>query len=232
MAETLKKGNRKHEFMTAALELFYRKGYENTTIKDIIDELGVSKGAFYHYFESKEDIIISIAREFTSRAARLVKEIFEQPDLTALEKMNLAFESLNEYKIRESEWRTKFKGAIQSDENLKLQSMIINSMKRELNGLYAGLIETGFKEGVFGDPVDTKDMADFLLDVGFNLTGALHELQNSYYAQEKRISYEEFLKRLDRKVYFYEVILERMLQVREGKIDLRGPVMKRIGLME
>ncbi len=232
MAETLRKDNRKHEFMAAALELFYRKGYENTTIKDIIDELGVSKGAFYHYFESKEAIIINIAREFTRRAASLVKEVFERPGLTAVDKMNLAFESLNEYKIRESEWRTKFKGAIQNDENLKLQNMIINSMKNEIRGLYAELIETGVKEGVFGDPVDSMDMAEFLLDIGFSLTGALHDLQNSYYDRENKISYEEFLEKLDRKVYFYEVILERMLQVREGKIDLRGPVMKRIKLGE
>ena len=47
-----------------ALELFYKKGYENTTIKDIIEEIGVSKGAFYHYFESKEDVIVAIAKEF------------------------------------------------------------------------------------------------------------------------------------------------------------------------
>jgi len=227
MAETLRKDNRKHEFMAAALELFYQKGYENTTIKDIIDELGVSKGAFYHYFESKEDIIITIAKEFTRHAAGIVREIFERPGLTALEKMNLAFESLNEYKIREAEWRTKFKGAIQNDENLKLQNMIINSMKNEIRSLYADLIETGVKEGVFGDPVDAIDMAEFLLDTGFSLTGALHDLQNSYYERESEISYEEFLEKLDRKVYFYEVILERMLQVREGKIDLRGPVMKR-----
>ena len=232
MSETLRKDNRKHEFMAAALELFYRKGYENTTIKDIIDELGVSKGAFYHYFESKEDIIITIATEFTRRAGSIVKEIFERPDLTALEKMNLAFASLNEYKIRESEWRTKFKGAIQNNENLKLQNMIINSMKNEIRGLYAELIETGVKEGVFGDPVDSMDMAEFLLDIGFNLTGALHDLQNSYFDRENGISYEEFLERLDRKVYFYEMILQRMLQVKGGNIDLRGPVMKRVRLME
>jgi len=230
MSETLRKDNRKHEFMSAALELFYQKGYENTTIKDIIDALGVSKGAFYHYFESKEDIIIAIASEFTSRAARIIEEIFERPDLSAVEKMNLAFASLNEYKIRESEWRTKFKGAILNDENLKLQNMIISSMKNEIRGLYAGLIETGVKEGVFGDPVDSVDMAEFLLDTGFNLTGALHDLQSSYYHRENGISHEEFLEKLDRKVYFYEVILERMLQVKKGKIDLRGPVVKRARL--
>lgn len=230
MAEILRKGNRKHEFMATALELFYRKGYENTTIKDIIEELGVTKGAFYHYFVSKEAIIIEIAREFTLRAARIIKGVFERPGLTAVEKMNLAFDSVNEFKIRESELRTRFKGALQSEENLKLQYMLSNSMKRELGPLYAGLIENGYKEGVLGDPVNSADMAEFLLDVSFNFTRALHELENEYYDPDGGLSYEEYLERVERKACFYEVILERAFQVQEGNIDLRGPVLKRARL--
>ena len=44
---------RKAEFVDAAIALMSQKGYESTTIQDIIDEVGVSKGAFYHYFSSK-----------------------------------------------------------------------------------------------------------------------------------------------------------------------------------
>ncbi len=232
MAEILRKDNRKHEFISAALELFYRKGYENTTIKDIIEELGVTKGAFYHYFVSKEAIIIEIAREFTLRAARIVKGIFERPGLTAVEKMNLAFDSLNEFKIRESELRNQVKGALQSEENLKLQYMLSNSMKRELGPLYADLIENGYKEGVLGDPVNSADMAEFLLDIGFNFTRALHDLENEYYEPESGLSYEEYLERVERKTHFYEIIMERALQVKEGEIDLRGPVLKRARMVE
>lgn len=42
------------------MKLFIEKGYEKTTIQDIVDELGMSKGAIYHHFKSKEDIIEAI----------------------------------------------------------------------------------------------------------------------------------------------------------------------------
>ncbi len=227
MTETFKRGNRKHEFMITALELFYQKGYENTTIKDIIDELGVSKGAFYHYFESKEDVIISIAREFTQRTVRIMKEIFERPDLTAVEKLNRSFESINEYKIREAEWRTKFKKAIQSEENLKLQHTLLNFMKQDIIELYAGLIDSGAEEGVFDDPINSRELADFLINITFILNTSVHELENDYYNRKDGLDYEEFLLRLEEKVYFYEVMLERAFQLRKGKFDLRTPYLRR-----
>lgn len=49
-----------HRMQLAGLELFYRQGYYNTSIDDILKSLKLSKGAFYHHFESKEDFFISI----------------------------------------------------------------------------------------------------------------------------------------------------------------------------
>lgn len=47
--------------LDASMKLFLEKGYENTTIQDIVDELGdLSKGAIYHHFKSKEDIIQAV----------------------------------------------------------------------------------------------------------------------------------------------------------------------------
>ena len=49
-----------HRMQLTGLEVFYKKGYYNTSIDDILRTLGLSKGAFYHHFESKEDYFISI----------------------------------------------------------------------------------------------------------------------------------------------------------------------------
>ena len=47
--------------LDAALKLFMEKGYEQTTIQDIVNELGdLSKGAVYHHFKSKEDIVDAV----------------------------------------------------------------------------------------------------------------------------------------------------------------------------
>ncbi len=51
-----------HRMQVKGLELFYRQGYYNTSIDDILKSLELSKGAFYHHFDSKEDFFISIVQ--------------------------------------------------------------------------------------------------------------------------------------------------------------------------
>lgn len=51
-----------HRMQVKGLELFYQQGYYNTSIDDILKSLELSKGAFYHHFESKEDFFISIVQ--------------------------------------------------------------------------------------------------------------------------------------------------------------------------
>lgn len=50
----------------AGLALFYKKGYFNTSVDDILKELGLSKGAFYYHFESKEDFFVKIIDELVA----------------------------------------------------------------------------------------------------------------------------------------------------------------------
>jgi AcrR family transcriptional regulator len=56
-----------HRLRTKGLELFYQKGYHTTSIDDILRELSLSKGAFYHHFKSKEDFFISIVQNIVAK---------------------------------------------------------------------------------------------------------------------------------------------------------------------
>lgn len=49
------------------LELFYKKGYYNTSVDEVLEALELSKGAFYHHFKSKEDFLESIIKELISK---------------------------------------------------------------------------------------------------------------------------------------------------------------------
>ena len=51
----------KSKIVSAAWKLFYEQGYEDTTIEEIIEESGTSKGSFYHYFEGKDALLSSLA---------------------------------------------------------------------------------------------------------------------------------------------------------------------------
>ncbi|MFS4455307.1 TetR/AcrR family transcriptional regulator [Maribacter sp. 2304DJ31-5] len=60
MDKTLKRMATMQRMQTTGLQLFYTKGYYNTSIDDILKELSLSKGAFYYHFDSKEDFFIQI----------------------------------------------------------------------------------------------------------------------------------------------------------------------------
>lgn len=78
-----------NRILDAAMDLFLEKGYDNTTIQNIVDALGdLSKGAIYHHFKSKEEIIEAvIPRLYDSLDSQLLK-IKESTSYTGLEKLN------------------------------------------------------------------------------------------------------------------------------------------------
>jgi AcrR family transcriptional regulator len=63
---------RLHEILDAAQSLFAQKGYEETTVNDILDRVGIGKGTFYHYFQSKEDALAGVI-------SRVVEGIYHTP---------------------------------------------------------------------------------------------------------------------------------------------------------
>ncbi len=80
-----------------AFRLFMEKGYEHTSIQDIIDNLGgLSKGAIYHHFKSKEDILFAVGNRMTSESNQMLADIQKRTDLNGREKLKAIFkESLD-----------------------------------------------------------------------------------------------------------------------------------------
>ena len=67
MDKNLKRMATMHRMQIAGLELFYKNGYYNTSIDDILKSLSLSKGAFYYHFQSKEDFFVSIVQNLIVR---------------------------------------------------------------------------------------------------------------------------------------------------------------------
>ncbi|MDO4298040.1 MAG: TetR/AcrR family transcriptional regulator [Lachnospiraceae bacterium] len=80
--------------LDVAFRLFMEKGYEHTSIQDIIDHLGgLSKGAIYHHFKSKEDILVAVTDRMTAESNQMLADIRDRRDLTGKEKLRLIFKS-------------------------------------------------------------------------------------------------------------------------------------------
>lgn len=70
-----KSRNTKTKIVSAAWELFYRQGYDDTTVDDIVELSGTSKGSFYHYFESKDALLSSLSYLFDDKYEELRENI-------------------------------------------------------------------------------------------------------------------------------------------------------------
>src|SRR5215475_13339333 len=79
---------RRAEFIDCAQRLFLGKGYERTTINDVIAAAGVSKGAFYHHFRAKEDLLEAIAARFAEQSLAYATEVQSDASLNALQRLN------------------------------------------------------------------------------------------------------------------------------------------------
>ena len=77
--------------LDTATRLFLQKGYDKTTLQDIIDATGLSKGAIYHHFASKEAIIIAVVDRMGDFNSAVLAEIRDRKGLTGAEKLREMF---------------------------------------------------------------------------------------------------------------------------------------------
>src|SRR5258707_1666681 len=82
---------RRDAFLDVAQRLVQTKGYEAMSIQDVLDELEASKGAFYHYFDSKQALLEAVVERFTDGAMASLAPVPNDPELPALRKLQKVF---------------------------------------------------------------------------------------------------------------------------------------------
>ena len=76
--------NTRSRIVTASWELFYEKGYDDTTVDDIVERSGTSKGSFYHYFAGKDALLSSLSTLFDEKYQELSPKIQDRDSFSAL----------------------------------------------------------------------------------------------------------------------------------------------------
>ena len=77
--------NTKGKIVSAAWQLFYQQGYDDTTIDEIVEASGTSKGSFYHYFDGKDALLTSLSYLFDEKYEELIDTM--DPSLSPLDKL-------------------------------------------------------------------------------------------------------------------------------------------------
>jgi len=131
------------------LDLFYKKGYENTSIEDIVKKADLSKGAFFHHFKSKEDILAAIADKYSEEVASIMRKVADDPNLNAAEKMNKIISEGSKHKMVHSAEYRKVGMILYDHKNFTLHHRILHVMKDLTLPPIEKIIDQGMKEGIF-----------------------------------------------------------------------------------
>ena len=130
------------KILTAAKRLFLEKGYEQTTIQDIVDQLGgLTKGAVYHHFKSKEEIMDAVTEKMFWDNDPFEK-VRGREDLTGLEKMKEVIRL-----TQEPDWSSLARQSMPILKNPKLLAKCIEDNQRIATPRWLALIEEGMADG-------------------------------------------------------------------------------------
>jgi AcrR family transcriptional regulator len=141
---------RRNDILDAAQRFVYSKGYEQMTIQDILTDLQISKGAFYHYFNSKGDVLEALVERMVSEGALpLVLPIVQDTRLSAIEKMERYFDTSFRWKTAQKDFMLALLRVWLADENAIVRQKMFSTSVRQITPPLAEIIRQGVQEGVF-----------------------------------------------------------------------------------
>ncbi len=141
-------GKRK-EILDAAQQLVFTKGYEQMSIQDIIGALQISKGAFYHYFGSKQALLDGLIDSMMTDAENMLAPIVADPQLTAIEKLRHYFETAVRWKTAQKELMLALLRMWYADHNAIVRQKQQSLAFKRVAPMLAAIIRQGVNEGVF-----------------------------------------------------------------------------------
>ena len=139
----MKNNERKQELLKIAYNMFLSKGYDNTSIDDILGEAKIAKGTYYYYFESKEKTLEEVINMMINNEILSAKEILNMP-ISIPEKFVGVITTLRP-KINEEE----IKNTLNKKENIVMHEKINNRIIQETIPLLEQVIIEGIKDNIF-----------------------------------------------------------------------------------
>ena len=159
---------RREAFLDVGQRLIQTKGYEVMNVQDVLDELEVSKGAFYHYFDSKQALLEAVVERFADGAMATVVPILGDPDLPALRKLEKLFAGIARWKAESKELVLAIMEVWNSDSNALVRDKVRRMTIRRMVPLLSAVVEQGIQEGVFrAGPADDTATVLVALMQGF-----------------------------------------------------------------
>src|SRR5687768_14362324 len=105
----------------AATALFASRGYDRTSVEAVIQQAGVSKGAFYHHFDSKEDILDAVTQRMTTEAIDIIRPVAADTSGGAVNRLNRFFEASRTWSLAHFELLREVLVVLYRDQNTAMR---------------------------------------------------------------------------------------------------------------
>ena len=139
---------RREAFLDAGQRLIQTKGYEQMSIQDVLDELETSRGAFYHYFDSKLALLEAVVERLADGAMAAVAPILADPRLPALRKLERVVRGIAQFKAEQKQLVLAIIDVWNSDANAIVREKVRNMTAARLGPIISTVIRQGIAEGV------------------------------------------------------------------------------------
>jgi AcrR family transcriptional regulator len=204
---------RRDAFLDVAQRLVQTKGYEAMSVQDLLDELDASKGAFYHYFDSKQELLEAVVERFADSGVAALTPVLGNPDLPALRKLEGVFAGIASFKAEQKDLVLGIMEVWNSDGNAIVREKLRRLTERIMVPLLSVVIRQGIDEGVINadSPDETARVLVSLMQ-GFG-----QQASDQFIARQAgTISFEV----VQRSVAANTRAFERILGVAKGSLTL------------
>jgi len=140
---------RRDVFVDAAQRLIQAKGYEQMSVQDVLDEAGASKGAFYHYFDSKSALLDGVIQRMVTDALEALQPIVTDPNRSAVDKLNGLFAGMASWKAQRKELLLAVLRVWLSDDNAIVRDKFRRGAVANLTPVFTTIIRQGMAESSF-----------------------------------------------------------------------------------
>ena len=175
MARTVKEqeyANKRNEILASAQRFVYAKGYEHMTIQDIQADLGISSGAFYHYFDSKQALLEALVDRMGAAAVDTFLPILQDPQLSALQKFRRYFEASLQWKSAGKTLIINLLRRWYADENAIIRQKMTPQSIKGTARILEPMIRQGIEEKVFTTPYP-EQVAEIIASVALSIADSL-----------------------------------------------------------
>ena len=185
---------RRDAFMDVAQRVITTRGYDALNIQEVLDDLGASKGAFYHYFASKAALFEATVARMVDAAVASMAPVVGDPNRTAPAKFHDMFTQIASLKTEQRDFIEALIKVWFANENVQMRDRFRRGMAVYLTPNFERIIRQGDQEGVF----DVQDAASTAI-VLVTLIQGVNEIASQLFIDRKvdRITAHEAFDILD-----------------------------------